>query len=395
MTTTDARLCPSSTVGEIEDALRHAIEGDVYSLSRPAYQIKCREIGRVVHFRGIIELGNRCRRNCLYCGIRAGNRNVGRYMMSAAEIAEATRFASDAGYGAVVLQSGELTGARFTSFIENVVEHIRAGTPDGFGITLSLGEQSPETYRRWLNAGANRYLLRIETSNPALFARIHTGAQNFEARRKCLRVLRDLGYQVGTGVIIALPGQSFQDMARDIDFFREIDADMIGMGPYLPHRDTPMGRRTPPPDEQRREYLLNAGLAMIAATRLVMRDVNIAATTVMQALSPVGRELAILAGANVIMPNLTPVRYRASYQLYDDKPCVDEGAAQCRSCIDRRIRSIGEAVAVNEVGDPPHFTKRMGRHVPRPAAASTSILSSDASAPSETSAGTSTTPYIS
>lgn len=354
-------LNQDSDVAEIAGVLRRAMDGDLCTLTKQAYLAKSRELGREVFFRGIVEFSNRCRRNCRYCGIRRGNRDVERYCLSLDEIVDCARFAAQAGYGSIVLQSGERIDRQYVGFVEDVLRKIRESISAPLGITLSMGEQSGGTYRRWFEAGADRYLLRIETSNPALFAAIHTSESRFEDRLECLRTLRDIGYQVGTGVMIGLPGQTVEDLARDIDFFRRIDADMIGMGPYVPHDGTPMGRMADPLDDMRRQRLLDAGLAMIAATRLVLLDINIAATTVMQALSPVGRELALLAGANVLMPNITPVRYRASYQIYNDKPCIDENADQCRSCLERRVTMIGETTADGNPGNPLHFTRRSGR----------------------------------
>ncbi len=351
-------LGPESSRSDIAAAIRGAAEGDNFDLTRQAYKVKTAEVGRVVYFRGIVELSNRCPRNCLYCGIRRGNRFVKRYTMTPAEIIDAARFAWESGYGSIVLQAGESRGPAFIKMIDDVLHEIRRGPMAGLGVTLSLGDQSRDTLKRWFESGATRYLLRIETSNPELFARIHPAGQKFEDRLACLDALRGIGYQVGTGVMMALPGQTYDDLAGDIDFFRKIDADMIGMGPWLPHDQTPLGKMAEPPGETDRARLLKLGLTMIAATRLVLRDVNIAATTALQTLSPVGRELGILAGANVIMPNLTPVVYRASYQLYNDKPCIEENATRCRNCLEGRIRSTGETTGTFQKGDPPHFARR-------------------------------------
>jgi len=222
-------------------------------------------------------------------------------------------------------------------------------------VTLSLGEQTEDVYRRWRDAGATRYLLRIETSNPALYAALHPATCSFERRVECLRALRRCGYQVGTGVMAGLPGQTLEDLARDIVFFRDIDADMIGMGPYIPHPDTPLAAAAA---DWSVERSLRLGLNMIAATRLALRDVNIAAATALQALDPLGREKGLLAGANVVMPNVTDVKYRAQYKLYADKPCLDENAALCRGCLQRRIEAIGETVLWGVPGDSAHFFTR-------------------------------------
>ena len=330
---------------------------DAKELFAAAYEVKCREIGRRVSFRGLVEFGNVCEKDCYYCGIRKSNAKVRRYRMSADEIVRAAEWSYKAGYGNLVLQSGELTGEREAAFVEDVLRRIHAFAGDEFGITLSLGEQTEETYRRWREAGAHRYLLRIETSNPSLYATLHPADHSWERRRDALRALRRCGYQVGSGVMCGLPGQTTDDLAADIEFFAAEDLDMIGMGPYIPHADTPLGKGvswTPDAAAAR----LELGLRMIAATRLFLHDVNIAAATALQALAPDGREQGLTAGANVIMPNVTDTQYRADYQLYAGKPCLNENAALCRGCLERRIASLGEEIVWNARGDSPHWNKR-------------------------------------
>ena len=330
---------------------------DADELFAAAYAVKCREIGKFVSFRGLVEFGNVCEKDCFYCGIRKSNDKIRRYRIGADEIVREARWAFDAGYGSVVLQSGELSGEANTAFVEDALRRIHAFGGDDFGVTLSLGEQSESTYRRWREAGAHRYLLRIETSNPAFYATLHPADHSWERRRDCLRALRQCGYQVGTGVMAGLPGQTLGDLAADIVFFAAEDADMIGMGPYIPHPDTPLGRDASwsPEDAAKR---LELGLRMIAATRLHLHDVNIAAATALQALDPKGREKGLAAGANVIMPNITETRYRADYKLYPGKPCLSEDAALCRGCLEHRIAALGETVLWNRRGDSPRFGKR-------------------------------------
>jgi biotin synthase len=261
------------------------------------------------------------------------------------------------GYGSVVLQSGELTSEEHTQQVERIVMELNRATQGKLGITLCLGEQTAETYQRWKQAGAHRYLLRMETSNPTLYARLHPADHSFAARMRCLTMLKQTGYQVGSGVMIGLPGQTLDDLANDILFFTDFDLDMIGMGPYIPHTDTPLGNGLSVDDAFRKRQL-SLGLKMIAVTRLQLHDVNIAATTALQALDDEGREKGLLAGANVIMPNVTDVQYRANYQLYANKPCLDENAAKCRNCLQWRVQSIGEEITWGERGDPLHFTKK-------------------------------------
>ncbi|MBN2414875.1 [FeFe] hydrogenase H-cluster radical SAM maturase HydE [bacterium] len=333
-------------------------EADRRVLYEKAYAVKIRETGPGVYFRGIIELGNICEKDCYYCGIRGSNGEVKRYLMEADEIVKTALWVHENRYGSLVLQAGELSGPAFITMIEQVLGRIREKTGGGLRVTLSLGEQTEETYRRWREAGAHRYLLRIETTNPDLYRRLHPEDHDFEARKACLGLLRRTGYQVGTGVMIGLPGQTAEDLADDILFYQKEDIDMIGMGPYLPHEATPMAEHFPDyvydPDRQ-----LRLGLNMIAVTRLVLKDVNIAATTALQALHPKGREMGVQAGANVVMPNATDTSYRESYQLYDNKPCLDENSGLCRGCLTRRIESVGEEVAFDEWGDSPHWVKRV------------------------------------
>ena len=330
---------------------------DADELFAAAYAVKRREVGRFVSFRGLIEFGNACEKNCYYCGIRKDNGKVRRYRMDADEIVREAKWAFKAGYGSLVLQSGELAGEANVAFVEDVLKRIHAFGGDDFGVTISLGEQTEETYRRWREAGAHRYLLRIETSNPALYAKLHPADHSWRRRRNCLRTLRRCGYQVGSGVMSGLPGQTSDDLASDVEFFASEDVDMIGMGPYIPHADTPLGKDAPWTTELRKARL-ELGLRMIATTRLHLHDVNIAAATALQALDPEGREKGLLAGANVIMPNVTDVRYRADYQLYTDKPCLNENSSLCRGCLERRISAIGETILWNKRGDSPHWGKR-------------------------------------
>jgi len=343
--------------GELEFILELEDRADINALFKKAYKIKEEHIGRKSYFRGIIEFSNICAKDCYYCGIRKSNKNVDRYMMDEAEIMEGAIWAYENNYGSIVLQSGEREDEKFVSFIESILKQIKEKTNDKLGITLSLGEQTKETYQRWYNAGAHRYLLRIESTNEKIYKSLHPQDHNFGRRYQCLKNLRETGYQVGTGVMIGLPGQTTADLANDIIFFKENDIDMIGMGPYIEHKDTPMAGCFENFDAIKgNQYLL--GLKMIAATRIYLEDVNIAATTALQALNPFGREMGIKAGANIIMPNITSTQYRESYQLYDNKPCIDEDSSLCKDCLSNRIGGVEEIIGFNEWGDSPHFKKR-------------------------------------
>ncbi len=315
-----------------------------------------------VYLRGLIEFSNICTMDCLYCGLRKSNQKVNRYCLTKKEIVAAAYECAANGLGSIVLQSGERRDASFIDFVTDVVREIKRQTvseklSDGLGITLCVGEQSPENYRRFFNAGAHRYLLRIETSHPGLFKKIHPPRQRLESRLRCLEVLKEIGYQVGTGVMIGLPGQTISMLADDILFFRDIDIDMIGMGPYICHPDTPMYKHHQSVDRRRNE-IFRRSLLMIAAARLVLKDVNIASTTALQAMDPLGREKGIRFGANVVMPQLTPAGYRGDYLIYPGKPCLNEGNNECRIRFENEMRSLGRAVAIDQWGDPKHFFTR-------------------------------------
>jgi biotin synthase len=327
-----------------------------------AHRVLFDNCGTTVRLRGLVEFSNQCINDCRYCGIRKSNTAVRRYCLSKEEILEAARFCAEAGYGSIVLQSGERRDEEFISFVAKIVREIKQQTrsedmPEGLGITLSVGEQMPAAYQRFFEAGAHRYLLRIETSSPELFAKIHPENQTIKARIACLENLKKIGYQVGTGVMIGLPGQTIQNLADDILFFRDMDIDMIGMGPYIVHRQTPMSIYESEIGKKKTE-ILELSLRMIAVTRLALRDVNIASTTALQAMDPFGREMGLLHGANVMMPQVTPVRVRKEYQLYEGKPCLDEDAGQCGACLETRLRSIGREAGKNEWGDSRHFKAR-------------------------------------
>ncbi|MGI5869637.1 MAG: [FeFe] hydrogenase H-cluster radical SAM maturase HydE [Kiritimatiellia bacterium] len=342
---------------ELAALLALADPAEIAALHAAAYAVKIRHSGKLVSLRGIIEMGNRCAKDCYYCGIRKGNANIDRFELDEAAILRAARRSLDLRDGSLVLQSGEIESEKHTACIERLLRKIRDLDGGKTGITLSLGEQSQETYARWRAAGAHRYLLRIETSNPAFYATLHPEGHSFERRVNCLRLLRKYDYQVGTGVMIGLPGQTLDDLAGDILFFRDLDIDMIGMGPYIPHRDTPLGRDIPfTPDYA--VGRLRLGLNMIAATRLFLHDVNIAATTALHALADDGRERGVLAGANVIMPNITDTEYRRSYQLYENKPGLDESAESSRHDLERRLAAIGESINWGARGDSPRYAAR-------------------------------------
>ncbi len=328
-------------------------------LFKKSSEIREKYIGNKVWFRGLIEFSNICGKDCFYCGIRKGNKNLNRYNLSDDEILEAARFAYLNRYGSIALQSGELESQAISDRIESLLHKIKELSNGELGITLSVGEQDPETYRRWFQAGAHRYLLRVESTNPVLYKKIHPDdtRHSFKRRMDCLKSLQDTGYQTGTGVMIGLPFQTYDDLAGDLLFMREFDIDMCGMGPYIEHADTPLieySTELLPLDER-----FDLTLKMIAILRIMMKDINIVAATALQAIDPIGREKAVKIGANIIMPNITPGKYRDSYKLYDNKPCTDDSAEDCQSCLETRISLADSEIIYGEWGDSSHYKKRI------------------------------------
>ncbi|MCK4879975.1 MAG: [FeFe] hydrogenase H-cluster radical SAM maturase HydE [Bacteroidales bacterium] len=328
-------------------------------LFRKANEIKLQEIGNRVHFRGLVEFSNICGKDCYYCGIRRSNSEVQRYNVTDEQILDAARFAHENGYGSLVLQAGELESPAYTTRIEKLLKEIKKLSKGKLGITLSLGEQVEEVYERWFKAGAHRYLLRIESSNPDLYQRYHPSdtLHDYARRLTSLKTLQRIGYQTGTGVMIGLPFQNSGDLADDLLFMKHFDIDMVGMGPYIEHQHTPLFqyRHELLPIEQR----FDLALKMIATLRILMKDINIAAATALQAIDPLGREKAVKVGANIIMPNITPGKYRNDYALYENKPCVDEEPEECKNCLDVRIQLADGEIGYNEWGDSKHYQKRL------------------------------------
>lgn len=345
----------------VDDLVRllEADENDRKLIFEKASLVKKAMVGNKVYFRGLIEYSNRCSKNCYYCGVRNGNANFVRYQLEDNEVVEAARFAFENRFASIVIQAGERTNKSYVAKIESLLHRIKELSNGKLGITLSLGEQTEETYNRWFNAGAHRYLLRIETSDRDLYYKIHpqNARHSYEARLEALRVLKKIGYQVGTGVMIGLPFQTTHHLANDLLFFKELDIDMAGMGPYIEHENTPLyAHRELLIPKKDRFYL---SLKMVALLRILMRDINIAATTAMQTLDPQGREKAMKVGANVIMPNLTPLKYRENYLLYQNKPCIDEEADECQKCLEARIHIAGAEIGWDEWGDSAHFAQRL------------------------------------
>jgi biotin synthase len=327
-------------------------------LYKKSAEVKEEFVGKKTYFRGLIEFSNKCAKNCFYCGIRAGNTSVERYDLDSESILSAVKFAWEKQFGSIVLQGGEREDKKFVDKITEILKEAKRITNGEIGITLSLGEQTEEVYRTWKKNGADRYLLRIETSNRDLYYKLHPDDKfhSYERRLECLETLKKLGYQTGTGVMIGLPFQTYEILAEDLQFFQNIDIDMVGMGPYIEHEKTPLYEsRNLLMDKEER---FNLTLKMTAILRLMMKNINIAAATALQAIDPAGREKAIKIGANIIMPNITPSENRKNYLLYENKPCIDEGADDCSTCLEARISISGDEIGYGERGDSVHYSDK-------------------------------------
>ena len=334
-------------------------EHELQDLYDTAYAIKKKYVNNVVYYRGLIEFSNVCIKDCYYCGLRKSSKQE-RYTITKKEIMQMALWAYENKFGSVTLQSGERQDKEFTDFISEIISEIKKATNGELAMTLCIGEQTEDVYKKWFDTGAHRYLLRIETSNQDLYQKIHpnNSIHSFQNRVDCLSVLKKIGYQVGTGVMIGLPEQTSEDLVNDIIFYKQHDIDMIGMGPYIIHKDTPLGQETINNNldtaEVRNQRLIKS-LKMIALTRIYLQNVNIAATTALQALHPMGRELGLKAGANILMPIITLPAYRKQYQLYDNKPCIDDSPEQCKNCLTTRVESIGDTVGFSKWGNSPHY----------------------------------------
>ena len=306
-------------------------------LYRRADEVRREAVGDDVHLRGLIEFSNICRNDCLYCGIRRGNRQVQRYRMTEEELVETAKRAAALGFQTIVLQSGEdlyFDQARMCRIIEQIKRLDVA-------LTLSVGERDYEDYKAFRDAGADRYLIRIETTDRDLYHRLNPG-MSWEHRHECLLMIRELGYELGSGIMVGLPGQTVESIADDLLYLKDICIDMAGIGPFIPHPETPLANESGGTLEQ--------AMRTMAVMRLLMPDINIPATTAMESLHPQGRIMALQAGANVVMPNVTEGEYRRLYELYPGKICVNDTPAHCRSCIGLKIRSIGRTIGQGRGG---------------------------------------------
>jgi biotin synthase len=296
-----------------------------------ARAVRAEHYGQDVYFRGLIEFTNHCKNDCYYCGIRRSNASAERYRLSPEEILRCCRLGDMLGYRTFVLQGGEdpyFTDER----ILRIIEAIRRDYPE-HAITLSIGERSRQSYEAFFRAGANRYLLRHETARDEHYRRLHPPAMSLAERKECLFALKDIGYQVGAGFMVGAPFQTPQCLLEDLRFLEELEPHMVGIGPFIPQGDTPFAAYP--------AGSLDLTLRMIALTRLLLPKTLIPATTALGTISSQGRERGLMAGANVVMPNLSPRAVRKLYALYDNKICTGDEAAECRLCMEGRIRNFG------------------------------------------------------
>ncbi|SDB25931.1 biotin synthase [Pseudobutyrivibrio sp. YE44] len=330
----------SLSVEEYEYLLKNA-DGELMELAAEyarAYQKQY--YGNKVFTRGLVEFTNFCRNNCYYCGIRRDNNQCERYRLSKSDIMECADTGYKLGYRTVVLQGGE-DFAFSDQDVCDIVRSIKKAHPD-VAVTLSIGERSRESYQAYFDAGADRYLLRHETANPLLYAKLHPENLSWENRMTCLKTLKEIGYQVGAGFMVESPGQTPYDLAMDLKFVEEFKPDMCGIGPFISHKDTPFSKE--------KSGTLETTLLCLSLIRIIYPQVLLPATTALGTIHPQGREKGILAGANVVMPNLSPVNVRKKYTLYDNKICTGEEAAECVNCLKNRISSIGYEI-VEDVGN--------------------------------------------
>ena len=324
-------------------------KGPDEALFAEADRIRRDNYGDAVYLRGLIEISNYCRNNCYYCGIRAGNTKLQRYRLDKETILSCCRTGYDLGFRTFVLQGGEdpyYTDERLC----DIVSEIHTRYPD-CAVTLSVGERSRESYQRLYDAGARRYLLRHEAASADLYRTLHPAEMSLENRKRCLYDLKEIGYQVGAGLMVGAPGQTLEHLLDDIHFMQSLRPDMIGIGPYLRHSDTPFGRSSAQCAQGLdKTQKLKLTLRLLAVLRILFPYALIPSTTALGTIDPNGRELGLKAGANVVMPNLSPSDVREQYELYDNKICTGEESAQCRNCLELRVLSAGYRI-VTDIGD--------------------------------------------
>lgn len=315
-------------------------QGEDTALFEAADQVRREHYGTDVFLRGLIEFTNYCKNDCYYCGIRRSNRCAERYRLTPEQILSCCDNGYAMGFRTFVLQGGE-DPRNTDEAICSLVDQIKTRYPD-CAVTLSIGEKSRSSYQAYFNAGADRYLLRHETATDAHYRRLHPAELSLENRKRCLFDLKDIGFQVGAGFMVGSPGQTTKELLADLRFLQQLQPDMIGIGPFIPHHETPFAQEKP--------GTLELTLRMLSILRLMFPYVLLPATTALGTISPIGRELGLKAGANVMMPNLTPTDARKNYDLYDNKICMDEDAGKCRGCQENRVKSVGYRI-VSDRGD--------------------------------------------
>lgn len=302
----------------------------INELKLAADSIRKEKYGKKVFSRGLLEFSNYCKRNCVYCGLRKDNKEANRYRLNYDEIFESCQKGYSLGYKTFVLQGGE--DPYFTDDkIVYIVKSLKEKFPDA-AITLSIGEKSKSSYKKYFKAGADRYLLRHETADKDLYNKLHPKME-FDSRARCLKDLKEIGYQVGAGFMVGIPGQKNKHFVKDLLFLKELKPEMVGIGPFLPQSDTPL--------KGQNKGSLEKTLILLSIIRLLLPDVLLPATTAVGTVDEYGRENALLAGANVVMPNVSPINVREKYKLYDGKICIDDKPSHCRHCIEGRINSVG------------------------------------------------------
>lgn len=315
-------------------------ESDDSDLFAAADAVRREHYGTDVFLRGLIEFTNVCQNDCYYCGIRKSNTHADRYRLTQEQILQSCANGYQMGFRTFVLQGGE-DPRNTDAWVCSIVDKIKTTYPD-CAVTLSIGEQSRASYQAYFDAGADRYLLRHETASDAHYRKLHPEEMRLEHRKQCLFDLKDIGYQVGAGFMVGSPWQTPKELVADLRFLQELQPDMIGIGPFIPHHETPFADKP--------AGTLALTLRMLSILRLLFPYVLLPATTALGTISPIGRELGLKAGANVMMPNLTPTDARKNYDLYDNKICMDEEAAKCRLCQEGRVRSVGYQI-VSDRGD--------------------------------------------
>lgn len=315
---------------ELLNLLNNMNEDDKIYLFEKANATKIKHYGNKVFVRGLLEFTNYCRRNCIYCGIRSSNKNVDRYRLSFEEIIKCCEQGNRLGYKTFVLQGGEDDFYTDEKIVE-IIRQIKSRFPS-CAVTLSIGERSYESYKKYYDAGADRYLLRHETASEDNYRKFHP-KMKFEDRKKCLKNLKKIGYQVGAGFIVGLPGECNEDYVNDLLFLKELQPHMVGIGPFIPHKYTPLSKE--------KKGTVETTIIMMAITRLLLPEVLLPATTALGTIDSFGREKGLKSGGNVVMPNLSPINVRKKYSIYDGKKCTGTECAECKNDIERRINEAG------------------------------------------------------